>query len=170
MFGVQSAALEDKSFTHYCTGNIIAECLTYKPTPSDFKQAEGEFGRAIDYALRAGNLGILVTHSRLQLARMYLSTTHTHVHPTADKDRIKKSSECLDDLMLTYDSLDQRCKSIFHLNQSDLYKSRSETELAVESAKLAQSIAESGDLPMEIEAAKIRIKMLSREQCYCIHL
>ncbi len=161
LFEAESSAHEDKSFTYYCSAIIAAEQLTAKSPPCAFKRAESLFESAIDHAHCAGNLEVLVTHSRLQLARLYLGTTHTKFWTTQDKKMIEKSRQCLENLKLIYDSLDIRCKTIFHLNMSDLHQSCGEVNQAIDAAKQALRMALEVQLVLEIEAAEMRVKSLT---------
>ena len=149
---------EDKSFALYCDGTIAAECLTDESSAHEVCKVECLFERAIDHAKSCENMDILVTHSHLQLARMYLGTTHTRLKLTEDKRRIERARDCIKTLQHSYECLDLRCKSLFHLSQSDLHRSSGEVQLATESARQALFLGNEGNLPMEIEAAEIRLR------------
>ncbi len=161
LFGTESQALEDKSFTYYCNATIVAEQLGPESPLHLFTNAERLFERAIDFAHCHGDLEILVIHSRLQLARLYLGTTHTRIWPTKDEQAINKSRQCLNSLKPAYGSLDTRCKALFHLDMSDLHHSCGEVREAIEAARHALRMAQEVELVLEIEAAEMRIKQLS---------
>lgn len=153
---------EDKSFANYCDGVIAAECLSEDSSPHEVEKVQRLFERAIDYASYSENVDSLVIHSYLQLARLHLGTTHTQLRVTEDYRRIKRARDCLETLQCRYEHLDVRCRSLFHLSQSDLHRSCGEVQQAIESATQAEHLASEGDFPMEIEAAKIRKEFMQK--------
>jgi len=158
LFGVQPG--EDTSFAFYCNGTITAECLASESSTHEVGKVECLFEQAIDHAKSCENMDILITHSHLQLTQMYLGTTHTQLQVTEDKGRIRRARDCIETLKRSYEHLDLRCKSLFHLSQSDLHRSSGEVHQAIESARQALYLASQGELPMEIEAAEIRLRHL----------
>ena len=153
---------EDKSFANYCDGVIAAECLSEDSSPHEVEKVQRLFERAIDYATYSENVDTLVIHSYLQLVWLHLGTTHTQLEVTEDKGRIKRARDCLETLECRYEHLDVRCRSLFHLSQSDLHRSCGEVQQAIESVTQAEHLATEGDFPMEIEAAEIRKEFIQR--------
>ena len=69
---------EDKAFAQYCYAIVLAEeSYISQFGRRTFEDVLSELHKSVEYAKRTEDMEILVTHSQLQLSRLYLGTTHT---------------------------------------------------------------------------------------------
>ena len=160
---------EDKSFAQYCYATSFVETLAPNCTNEEFQKAKKMLITAIDYAQQAEDMGILVTYSQLQLARLYLGTTDTFLSVTCDQNRIGQSNRLLKELetKLQHNELNIRFESLYYIRKSDYERAIGYMELAVETAKKAETLALNAKLPIEEKAAKNRIIYI--QQCLHMH-
>lgn len=151
---------EDKSFAYYCHATLVAECLSDESPSDKLKEVEYLFEKARENA-RFADLDILVVYSDLQLSRFYIGTTHTKLTFTKDKDRLSMARNCLTRVEEQLNELDLRRKSLFYLNMADWSYSSGDVDYAIVYAQKASQLAKDGGLPLEIEAAEMRIKLFS---------
>lgn len=161
LFDVASG--EDKSFVYYCDASLQAECLSDESPAADFEQVKRLYENARDNA-RYASLDILVVYTDLQLSRLYLGTTHTKISFTKDKDRIRMARNCLLRIEKNLEELDLRRKSLFYLNMADWHYTCNHIDCAIENAKKANQLAQTGNLHLEIKASEARIRLFS-QQC-----
>ena len=156
---------EDRAFAQYCYATSFVETLAPNCTDKDFKKAEKMLITAIDYAQKAEDMEILVTYSLLQLTRLYLGTTDTFLTVTTNQNRINLSNQCLEEIekKLRQNELNMRFESLYYIRKSDYERSSGNMRLAEEMALKAKKLATRAELPIETEAATIRIKYI--QQC-----
>ena len=164
---------EDKAFAQYCYAIVLAEeSYISQFGRRTFEDVLSELHKSVEYAKRTEDMEILVTHSQLQLSRLYLGTTHTQLAVTYDHKRIEQSDQCLKALKvkLENDELDMRCQSLYFLNKCDHHRSCLETDTAKEAAEEALELATRASLPIEIEAARRRITCIMKLMSPCTTL
>lgn len=153
---------EDRSFAIYCDAIISAANLTDKSSKFEFTEVTCKFETALSYSLYTYDMDILVIYCFLRLGRLYLGTTATKVQICANEERIQQSKDCQQKLTSDYyANMDERCKVLYYLNECDLHMSVGQMSLALDSVKQAQKYAELSRCPVDIQAAKIRLKSLS---------
>lgn len=135
---------------------------TPDPSPQEVMDTEDAFRLAIYYG-RSGNPGMCASEARclIRLAQLSLGTnTHRACEVRASPEEIREAQCCLDKVDIN--SISRRCKALYFIIESDLFKSMGNVTMAIESARNALKIARKDQYRIEQSSAESRIQALQK--------
>ena len=144
---------------------------TPEPSPQEVMDVEDAFSLAIVYG-RNGTPGMCASEARclIRLAQLSLgTTTHGVCDVKAAPENVKKAKGYLD--QVDVNSVSHRCMTLFHIIESDLFKTMGSVTKAIESSERALKIAKEAQLGVEQQFAESRLQALQLTSAsQCLHV
>ena len=150
---------EDSALLYYNDASIMVECLSESSTQQELERVDEIFRLAIQVMLtHESGPGLVIPHSLIRLAQLYLGATHYSPGMTTNEQNIEQASKCL--RAIKHSSLCHRSKCYYHLTESDLNRRRGNVSSAKESLQTAMFVAKKHKFELVITSAQKRLQSL----------